>query len=95
MNQICLTGQDITMQSSISSHPPISTPEEGGNSSHDAASLVTGPQLLGTSATVVACVGSRSRRENLNREQSRNPAEHDDVVGNDGLLHELKKVQVM
>ena len=64
----------------VAQRPP--TPE--GHQSLQ-SSLVTGHQSCKTSVAVVACKGKRGQ-------QRGNPAEHDDVIRNDGLLQKIQKV---
>ena len=64
----------------VAQRPP--TPE-GCQSSQ--SSLVTGHQSCKTSVAVVTCKGKSGQ-------QRGNPAEHDDVIRNDGLLQEIQKV---
>ena len=63
--------------------------KEDGHVSDNAALLVTGEPLLTSAVDFVACSSSS---ENLNSQQGRIPAEHDDIVGDIGLLEEMSKV---
>ena len=63
--------------------------KENGHVSNNAALLATEGPLLTSSVDFVACSSSS---ENLNSQQSRIPAEHDDIVGDVGLLEEMIKV---
>ena len=63
--------------------------KEDGHVSNNAALLATEGPLLTSSVDFVACSSSS---ENLNSQQSRIPAEQDDIVGDIGLLEEMSKV---
>ena len=83
MKQSCFEEQDCsTLMASQEK-------KEDGHVSNNAALLVTGGPLLTSSVDFVACSSSS---ENLNSQQSRIPAEHDDIVGDVGLLEEMIKV---
>ena len=81
--QSCLEEQDC--------HTLMASQEkkEDGHVSNNAALPVTGGPLLTSAVDFVACSSSS---ENLNSQQSRIPAEHDDIVGDIGLLEEMNKV---
>lgn len=83
MKQSCFEEQDCsTLMASQEK-------KEDGHVSNNAALLVTGGPLLTSAVDFVAC---SSRSENLNNQQSRIPVEHDDIVGDIGLLEEMSKV---
>ena len=83
MKQCCFEEQDCsTLMASQEK-------KEDGHVFNKPALLVTGRPLLTSAVDFVAC---SSRSENLNNQQSRIPAEHDDIVGDIGLLGEMSKV---
>ena len=83
MKQSCLEEQDCSTLMASQER------KEDGHVSNNAALLATEGPLVTSSMDFVACSSSS---ENLNSQQSRIPAEHDDIVGDIGLFEEMSKV---